>query len=94
MTDITQLAKQAGFYADGLAIKVFPHQYYSVSNADITKSLEEFAQLLRDKFIAELGEPVYQVWNIECGFWEDCHKNHYDMSDDKRALYALKDERK
>lgn len=83
MTDITQLAKQAGF---------LPRLTFQLE-----AEFKQLEQLLRDKFIAELGEPVlFAVKDyVDCAKYHNgqtlCALKNTELH--SIPLYALKDER-
>ena len=64
MTDIQELARKAGFIKQdmSLAHEAIEKNVYLVPS---DSHLREFASLLRKKFIAELGEPVNEVYGFE-----------------------------
>lgn len=87
MTDITQLAREAGFVEHG-----WPEVGILSCNKEDLPKLE---QLLRDKFIAELGEPVaykrrFLIENGETLYMFHDDTGAIDINADT-PLYALKD---
>lgn len=99
MTDITQLAIQAG---------LMDKHGFVMLHSKSKQSVHDFAQLLRDKFIAELGEPkAYALMSVRgkphklsmtkescVKKQESWHKEWPDNGSYVVPLYALKDERK
>ncbi len=45
--EILKIAKECGFNVEGDKVRIFPPQYHSVSNADISNTLTEFANAIQ-----------------------------------------------